>query len=352
MTEVVPFDDEGLVLEAELVDEGQAAELVEVGPVDGEQLVDEWLTTHEDKPNTWAAYAADIGAWLRFLADELDVDVMAAHGRDVEAYQRWLRRTPLPRTGKLPKPATVRRRVETVSSFYRWCVKREHLTRNPVDYINRVKVDPDHSATSGLTEDEARRVIAEAFDRVGHRPGPDSRRVAERDALMVVLMVVTGMRTTEVRSLDVDSLGYDRGYRVAEVMGKGEKVRKVALGLTAEMIDRYVHARGLTTGPLFRTRSGARVPRSWVFEALRRVAVAAAVPQPERITPHGLRHTYVTTALDAGVPLGDVQDAVGHADPRTTKRYDRNRNRLHNSPTHVVGPALLQGKSDKTGRLF
>lgn len=344
----------GPILDAELVDddEHQAhAELVELDVLDGDALIDEWLDKHKDSPHTHEAYGRDIRYWRTYLTEVLDGDVMLAQGRDVERYQLWLTRTPLPSTGKVPAPSTVRRRVEVVSSFYRWAVKREYLPRNPADFVDRVKVDPDHSDTSSLTEDEAIRVIDEAFGRTAKLSYPDRKRVAERDALIVAVMCTTGLRTSEVRALRVEDLGYDSGYRVAKVIRKGKKPGVVVLGPAAEMVDRYVQAHGWTEGPLFRTRSGAPVPRSWVFESLRLVAVAAAVPDPHRITPHGLRHTYVTLALDAGVPLGDVQAGVGHADPRTTQRYDRNRKRLHNSPTHVVGPALLKKDKDKTGRL-
>jgi site-specific recombinase XerD len=59
--------------------------------------------------------------------------------------------------------------------------------------------------------------------------------------------------------------------------------------------------------------------------------------------PHRLRHAFVTTALDAGVPLHDVQDSAGHADPRTTMRYNRNRYSLDWNATHIVTAFLAGG---------
>jgi integrase/recombinase XerD len=56
----------------------------------------------------------------------------------------------------------------------------------------------------------------------------------------------------------------------------------------------------------------------------------------KRISPHSLRHSFITAALDAGVPLGDVQEAASHADPRTTMRYDRGRQSLDRHATYVV----------------
>jgi Phage integrase family len=67
----------------------------------------------------------------------------------------------------------------------------------------------------------------------------------------------------------------------------------------------------------------------------------------KNITPHSLRHTFVTLALDAGAPLHVVQDDAGHADPRTTRRYDRARGRLDNAATYLIAAAV--GGEDETG---
>jgi len=78
---------------------------------------------------------------------------------------------------------------------------------------------------------------------------------------------------------------------------------------------------------------------------IQRLAAKAAIPAAAEITPHSLRHTFVTEALAAGVPLQDVQDAAGHRDPRTTRRYDRSRHNLDRHPTHVLA-AHLRRKGD------
>src|SRR5215213_10131644 len=73
---------------------------------------------------------------------------------------------------------------------------------------------------------------------------------------------------------------------------------------------------------------------------LRRLTKAAGVPGAAAIHPHSFRHTFATEALDAGAALQDVQDALGHADPRTTRRYDRSRNRLDKDPTYALAAAM------------
>ena len=69
-----------------------------------------------------------------------------------------------------------------------------------------------------------------------------------------------------------------------------------------------------------------------------RVARAAAITK--KISPHSLRHTMVTLALDAGVPIHIVQDAAGHASPETTRRYDRARHALDGHATYVLAQHL------------
>ena len=90
-------------------------------------------------------------------------------------------------------------------------------------------------------------------------------------------------------------------------------------------IERAIDAR--TTGPILLTSRGTRMDRHCATRRLQRLAEDAGVTLP-RMHPHMLRHTFVTTMLDAGVDLRDVQIAARHAVPRTTMRYDRARKNL------------------------
>ena len=74
--------------------------------------------------------------------------------------------------------------------------------------------------------------------------------------------------------------------------------------------------------------------RHAALKVVRRLARTASIEHT--VSPHSLRHGFVTAALDAGVPLRDVQDAAGHADPRTTRRYDRGRHSLDRAATYTV----------------
>jgi hypothetical protein len=105
---------------------------------------------------------------------------------------------------------------------------------------------------------------------------------------------------------------------------------------TARAIDLAVGER--CEGPIFVGVDGGRIDRHAAGRIVRRVARRAGIAKP--VGPHTLRHAFITAALDAGVPLRDVQEAVSHADPRTTMRYDRARVSLERHATYIVATFL------------
>ena len=89
-------------------------------------------------------------------------------------------------------------------------------------------------------------------------------------------------------------------------------------------------------GPLLATASGSRLDQSALWKLVRRLARAADIPSWAQLSPHSLRHTAITSALDAGAALRDVQDYAGHRDPRTTRRYDRSRGTLDRNAAYTL----------------
>ena len=94
--------------------------------------------------------------------------------------------------------------------------------------------------------------------------------------------------------------------------------------------------------PLLLNTGRRRMDRQAATRRLRQLARSANIRTP-RVHPHMLRHTYVTTMLDAGVDLRDVQIAARHADPRTTMRYDRARNNLDRHPNYILAAYMSSG---------
>jgi integrase len=109
----------------------------------------------------------------------------------------------------------------------------------------------------------------------------------------------------------------ERGHRTLTVTRKGGKVVTVPLApRTARAIDLAIGEH--TDGPLFLAADGRRVDQHGAGRIVRTTARRAGITK--NVTPHTLRHAFITAALDAGVPLRDVQEAASHADPRTTMR--------------------------------
>src|SRR5690348_4323606 len=114
------------------------------------------------------------------------------------------------------------------------------------------------------------------------------------------------------------------------ITGKGGKVVTIPLApRTARAIDLAIGER--TEGPVFLATDGQRLDRHGAGRIVRKTARRAGIAKT--VTPHTLRHAFITAALDAE---GDVQEAASHADPRTTMRYDRARGSLDRHATYIV----------------
>ena len=145
------------------------------------------------------------------------------------------------------------------------------------------------------------------------------------------MLGLLGLRIFEATGSDIEDLGEEHGHRVLRVTGKGGKV---ALVPPPPAVGRAIDRPSTTATPV----RPARPPRHPDGPPLRHPPAAALANQAgvtlPRMHPHMLRHTYVTTMLDAGVDLRDVQIAARHADPRTTMRDHRARKNLDR---HITG---------------
>lgn len=161
------------------------------------------------------------------------------------------------------------------------------------------------------------------------------------DFALVCLLGLLGLRIFEATSLDITDLGEEHGHRVLRVVGKGHKIVLVPMPpAVGRAVDRAVSDRA--TGPLLLNTRGTRMDRHAATRRLHRLQARAGV-RIARMHPHMLRHTFVTTMLDAGVDLRDTQIAARHADPRTTMRYDRARTNLDRHPNYILAAYMSSG---------
>lgn len=252
-----------------------------------------------------------------------DLDPLAATRPHIELYVRWLQEV------RRYRPSTVSRRTSVVAGFYRTCVIDAVLEHSPAEYVRRPNV-PAESPTLGLTHLQFEALLTAA------------RHSTNRcDFALVTLLGLLGLRIFEATGSDIEDLGEEHGHRVLRVRGKGDKVVLVPLPpAVGRALERSIEDR--TAGPILLTRRGTRMDRHCATRRLRRLADEAGVKLP-RMHPHMLRHTFVTTMLDAGVDLRDVQIAARHADPRTTMRYDRARKNLDRHPNYILAAYMASG---------
>jgi integrase/recombinase XerD len=283
----------------------------------------------QSSPHTLRAYSlnlADFCSWL----DAHSLDLLQVRRVHVDGYRHTL-------TGA---PTTVARTLSAISSFYRYAVAEEQADRNPVQAVSRPVVDADFSSTQGLTRDQARDLLAVA------------KADSHRSSALANVLMLTGVRISEALNTSISSYGHDSGHRTLTITRKGGTMAQVPLPAPAvEALNLYLGTsgadlvaahlagqQGSSGAPLFTTRTGKRWNRSEAFRTIQRLAKTAHIEGA--ISPHSLRHTFVTIALDNGVPLHLVQDSLGHADPRTTRRYDRKRNNLVKFAGYDVARAL------------
>jgi site-specific recombinase XerD len=135
---------------------------------------------------------------------------------------------------------------------------------------------------------------------------------------LISLLALSGLRVSGATSADMEHLGLERGHRTLTITRKGGKVVTIPLApRTARAIDLATVDR--CEGPIFLTPDGRRLDRHGAARIVRKVARQAGITK--KVSQHTLRHAFITAALDAGVPLRDMQEAASHADPRTTMRY-------------------------------
>ena len=226
-------------------------------------------------------------------------------------------------------PATVALQLSIVKGFYSFAEIDGYIERNPAAHLRTPRVFIDESKTLGLDRMELGSLIQTA------------RASSRMDAALITLMGMLGLRVSEACGVKIeDYQDTERGHRVLRIIGKGGKPATIPLPVPVlRALDAAAGER--TSGPLLlRRKSGLPVNRNSAALTVARLCRKAGIRK--RITPHGLRHSFVTACLDAGVPLRDVQIAARHSDPRITARYDRARHNLDRHANHTVA-AFLAG---------
>jgi integrase/recombinase XerD len=262
--------------------------------------------------DTRTAYARDLGAWSAWLASA-GVEPWEAERVHVDVFARSMEAAGA-------SVATVARRLSALAGFYEYAASVGQVAVSPLAHVKRPRLS-DESQTLGLDRAQLVQLLAVA------------KADGARTYALVCLLGLNGLRISEALGANTDDLAEIDGHRTLKLRRKGGREQYAALppavwaALSAWLPERdEIATRDDGARPLFVTRSGRRLDRQAAWKVVKRCARDAGLP--DGISPHSLRHAFVTLALKAGAPLHLVQDAAGHADPRTTRRYDRQRHAL------------------------
>lgn len=219
------------------------------------------------------------------------------------------------------KVSTICNKLASLSRFYHSALIDGYIESNPAEYVRRPSV-PRLSSTNALSRSELLAVLDLA------------ERTHPRDHALLCILGLNGLRIGEALAIDIEDLSRQSGYHVVKVKReKGGETPIIPLApRTSWAIEKTIHNR--TTGPLFLMRNELRMDRRSADRVVKRLVRQAGITK--RISPHSLRHTFVTLALDAGCTVRDVQHSVGHRDARQVSYYDRNRQSLPRNATHLV----------------
>jgi integrase/recombinase XerD len=210
-------------------------------------------------------------------------------------------------------PATIRRQVSAIRTYYRFLVAEGLVPIDPSDRLESPRRGRRLPPTLSVAEVEA---MLQAAD-------PD-HPLAWRDRALIELGYGAGLRVSELCGLTLGDLRFDEG--VVRVIGKGSKERLVPVGRNViGTVSVYLHQvrpnldRGKGRNRVLLNRRGEPLSRVGAWGVVKRLATAAGVTKP--VTPHTLRHTFATHLLEGGADLRAVQEMLGHADLSTTQIY-------------------------------
>lgn len=257
--------------------------------------------------NTLQSYERDIAQYLEFLQQQGITRLRDSGKHQVASYLSGLKQS-----GRAS--ATLTRTLVSIRSFYKYLVRERMLDSDPSLGLDTPK--PEKKLPRILSIREAENLL----------DAPKTESAAgSRDKAMLELLYATGMRVSELISLNISDVNLQMGF--IHCRGNASKERLIPIGnIAARSIDAYVSTmrpkllkRSETEEALFVGHLGTRMTRQGFWKIIKRYAKEADIAQ--EITPHTLRHSFAAHLLENGADLRSVQEMLGHADISTTQIY-------------------------------
>lgn len=253
---------------------------------------------------TYQSYLSDIEIFFQYFKDKKDTNDLL--GEDIIEYLRHDSST-----GRISSVSTYLRKMSSIKSFFLF-LKREGIINVEIPAMYTPK--KPQTLPNCLSVEEVEALL----------DTPDiTKPEGLRDKAMLELMYSSGLRVSELLSLERRKINLERG--VVTVFGKGSKERKVPIGdFALEYVNKYiVEARRKNVGKdskyLFLNRYGKPLSRQYFFKQIKKYALLAGIETT--ISPHTLRHCFATHLLENGAQLRAVQEMLGHVNIATTQIY-------------------------------
>ncbi|MDA3868487.1 MAG: site-specific tyrosine recombinase XerD [Gammaproteobacteria bacterium] len=273
-----------------------------------EYFIDHLWMENALSENTLSAYRSDLAGFALWLSWQEKTFITA----DTGAIQNYLSQQH--QAGRKTRSAA--RLLSSLRRFYGFLLREKKIQENPTQLLESPKAQRYLPATLNETQVEALLNAPDVSDDLGLR-----------DRAMLELLYATGLRVTELVSLQLSQISLDPG--VIRVMGKGDKERLVPVGeIALEWIERYLNqarpvllpVQAKATNAVFVTRRGQAMSRQAFWYMIKRNGLKAGI-EANSLSPHTLRHAFATHLLNHGADLRVVQMLLGHSDISTTQIY-------------------------------
>lgn len=255
--------------------------------------------------NTIAAYKTDLAKFFQFCS-KLKVDLLEVAELEVVGFLAEL-------VDKGLSARSSARKLSTLKKFYAWCLLEKLTEHDPTSLVEAPKLPV--SLPKSLSEQDVEALL--------NAPSQDIA-FELRDKAMLEVLYASGLRVTELISLQLEQINLQQG--VARVTGKGNKDRLVPIGEEAGYwVEQYVtYARdellnNKTSATLFLSSRGKMMTRQTFWHRIKEYAIRAGISG--EISPHTLRHAFATHLVNHGADLRVVQTLLGHSDLSTTQIY-------------------------------
>ncbi len=260
--------------------------------------------------HTITAYQKDLEQFAQFLKDWLKVDTL------IDANHKQIRAWILLLNDEKKTPKTIQRKLATLRSFYKFLLSQELISTDPTSKVLNLKVG------KRLPQVVQEQQIQQLFEKTDF--SQDYKE--QRDQLILELLYGTGIRRAELTHLTINDLDFAR--KVIIIHGKGNKQRLIPCVPSLQaMIEVFIVIREKTFPntnhcQLFLTNKGEPIYEELVYRVVNQYL--SQVTTIEQRSPHTLRHSFATHLLDAGAPLNDIKELLGHSSLAATQIYTHN----------------------------